>query len=450
MKVKYGWLTLVLAVLLVTLAAGEQVMGAGGEVLVWNRLGSVEEIAHSKIGPGLQQVSYLYADWQEAQIAPARFGHGLYVNHDTNEGWSNDGANFFALDTHAAGLSPDRGTIEFWFQFEYDASTHNTAYFIMTAKDLVGHFPDDEMWDGRWVELQWNGWNYPDRKFFSLAYGDTCAAGTIQADTPVGSAGPGGVYDFHPGDLFHFAMVWDLDGIDGSADTLRLYVNGALAAATTETPGTGCDYFNNYLYVGSQPNYNGWDHYYNAVKGVTDNLVIWDRAVVNFDHRFQEAPLTDVEAEVYLMSEGALWVLGQDVFFPDTILGGTDVTLTAADATWNVRDTTHTGAGWHVTLSADDLSDGLGHTIDVNHFTVQVHDAEILVVGANSSPLPTSQTPTPTPLTPVGVTILAAGLNEGMGVFTFPPHFQLLVPATTVLGDAPFTTLVTITMIVGP
>ncbi|MCP4660954.1 MAG: hypothetical protein GY856_36600, partial [bacterium] len=32
------------------------------------------------------------------------------------------------------------------------------------------------------------------------------------------------------------------------------------------------------------------DHYYNAVKGVTDNLIIWDCARTDFSHRFEEIP----------------------------------------------------------------------------------------------------------------------------------------------------------------
>ena len=67
-------------------------------------------------GPDIQLTSYKYSDWQEAWFEPARFDNGLFVNHDIGEGWSNDGANFFAINTGGMGWSPDRGAIEFVVQ----------------------------------------------------------------------------------------------------------------------------------------------------------------------------------------------------------------------------------------------------------------------------------------------------------------------------------------------
>ncbi|MCP5118223.1 MAG: hypothetical protein GY953_46000, partial [bacterium] len=78
------------------------------DVVFWNKLESEENIENSEIGPGLQLTSYIYSDWEEAEIAPALFGNGLFINHDTNEGLSNDGANFFALNVHDIGLTPER------------------------------------------------------------------------------------------------------------------------------------------------------------------------------------------------------------------------------------------------------------------------------------------------------------------------------------------------------
>ncbi|MCI5228135.1 MAG: hypothetical protein D3918_16165, partial [Candidatus Electrothrix sp. AX2] len=102
-------------------------------VLLWNKLGSVDEIANSEIGPGFQQTSYKFADWQEAQIVQGQFGNGLFVNHDIGEGWTNDGGNFFATNLNDAGVTPEKGTIEFWFTFKYGSNTHNHALFFQVG-----------------------------------------------------------------------------------------------------------------------------------------------------------------------------------------------------------------------------------------------------------------------------------------------------------------------------
>ena len=89
-------------------------------LVLWNRFETEQDVLTSEVGPDVQLVSYIYQNWDEAMIAPAQFGNGLFVNHDTGEGWTNDGANFFAADISQTTLSPEQGTIEFWFQFKYD------------------------------------------------------------------------------------------------------------------------------------------------------------------------------------------------------------------------------------------------------------------------------------------------------------------------------------------
>ncbi len=259
------------------------------DVVFWNKLGSVEEVENSEIGPGLQLTSYIFSDWQEAQISPAQFGNGLYVNHDTGEGWTNDGGNFFALDLHEIGLTPERGTIELWFQFEYDASVHNHAYFFQIRNALTNHFPDANSQTNVVIGAGWNGWDYGSygKRFFVGINDGSNAPHALTADY---SAAPGGALEFGAGTKFHFGFVWDVDGIDGSDDTLRLYVNGDVEASTTDSLPTAGG-FDPYLYLGSPPSYGSWDHHYNAVKGVTDNLVIWSCARTDFSHRFEEDPL---------------------------------------------------------------------------------------------------------------------------------------------------------------
>jgi hypothetical protein len=265
---------------------------AGAAVVLWNKLGSEAEILNSEIGPGIQQTSYKFADWGEAKIVPAQFGNGLFVNHDTGEGWRNDGGNFFATDLAQTALTPVRGTIEFWFKFQYNSSTRNHAHFFLTADAFTNHFPSGYPHADIVFSANWNGWDYGSfgkRFCFSITGANLC--------TPDYSAGPGGALDFDIGTIMHFAFVWDADGIDGTEDTMRIYVDGQEWADTQSGLSTTGD-IDQFLYIGTLPNYGGWDHYYNAVKGVTDNLIIRDVAKTDFSDRFTESPFPPNEPPV--------------------------------------------------------------------------------------------------------------------------------------------------------
>jgi hypothetical protein len=260
-----------------------------GEVILWNKLGNTTELLNSEVGPGAMLTSYKVSDWQQAKFAPGKFGNGLFVNHDINEGWSNDGGNFFAFDLTQMAFNPRQGTIELWFNFQYGSGTHNHAYFFKTADFLTNHFPDDHYGADIGFTGGWNGWDYGSYgKRYLLHIADyKGAASTIF--TPDFSVAPGGELDFNTGTVTHFAFVWDINGIDASVDTMRLYVNGVQrAAGQSAFPTTGR--MDRYLYVGTIPNQDPWDHNYNAVKGVTDNLVIRNYAKTDFSDRFEENP----------------------------------------------------------------------------------------------------------------------------------------------------------------
>ena len=257
---------------------------AGAAVVLWNKLDSESEILNSEIGPGVQLTSYKFTDWDEAEIEPAQFGNGLFVNDDTGEGWTNDGGNFFAIDLDQTALTPARGTIEFWFKFQYNSSTRNHAYFFLSADAFTNHFPSGYPHADIVFGASWNGWDYG-------SYGKRFCFGITGANlcTPDYSAGPGGALEFVTGTIMHFAFVWDVNGIDGTADTVRIYVDGQ-EWANDQSSLSATGNLDQFLYIGSIPNINNWDHYYNAVKGTTDNFIIRDVAKTDFSDRFTESP----------------------------------------------------------------------------------------------------------------------------------------------------------------
>jgi hypothetical protein len=262
------------------------------QVTFWHQFNSKEDIQKSKIGPELQLLNYKYQSWEEAKICEGKEGMGLYVNHDTKEGWNNDGANFFAFNMKDAHLSAEKGAIEFWFKFDYDASVRNHAYFFRSMNDLLPHFPNNQMINDFHIAAGWNGWTYygntGKRFFFSIGHFEPHGStiGGIPGEhiifyTDDNSAAPNGKYGFKSGELMHFAFVWDINGIENSQQTPRIYVNHELAGASDQKWNTTAA-MDEYLYIGSSPNYSGWDHWYNAVKGVTDEFKVWNFAQTDF------------------------------------------------------------------------------------------------------------------------------------------------------------------------
>jgi hypothetical protein len=256
-------------------------------LIFWNKLGSIDEILNSEVGPGIQLTSYKVKDWEQAKIVEGKFGNGLFVNHDIKEGWKNDGGNFFAIDNQSTGLDLEKGCIEFWFIFKYDCSTHNHAYFLSSADILTDHFNLSTKTSNIGMYAVWNGWDYGSygKRYmfgFSNSYGYN-----ERLVTENYSVAPGGDHEFKTDQLVHFGYVWDKEGIDGTSETLRLYIDGVLiiaqAAKLTKT-----DNMQKFMYIGSRPNRDRWDHHYNAVKGVIDNLKIWNYAKTDFSDRFKE------------------------------------------------------------------------------------------------------------------------------------------------------------------
>jgi hypothetical protein len=98
------------------------------------------------------------------------------------------------------------------------------------------------------------------------------------------------------------AAVWDRAGIAGSSDTLRLYTNGVVAAASS-VGGWGST-------VGSQADIGGGNDGGIAGKFAIDNLQVFDSAETNFASRFTEAISGVTELSIRVSQVEISW-LGQ-------------------------------------------------------------------------------------------------------------------------------------------
>jgi hypothetical protein len=92
-------------------------------------------------------------------------------------------------------------------------------------------------------------------------------------------------FEATPGVPFHVAVVWDIDGIDGTADTVRAYRDGVIvgrASGRWNTLGTA---LTNRFRLGTGPDAEAAD------KFISDNIVVWDYAKTDFSDRFNENPI---------------------------------------------------------------------------------------------------------------------------------------------------------------
>ncbi len=263
------------------------------KLLLWNRFETKGDVLISEIGPNIQLRNHLINNWEQAQIIPGKFGNGLFVNNYIDNGWGTSGANFFATSIPEMGLTQHRGTIEFWFTFKYDSSTFSTAFFFYNAMSLDGHFAGGGIDQNRnsnvVIQGAWSGWDYGSfgKRFLFIISDASGSEPSRYIISPDYSAGPGGIYGFTDGTTYHFAFVWDDAGIGSTADTMRIYVNGGIAASGSDSLPTTKP-LDPYLYVGTTPNSGSLSTTYNAVEGVTDNLKIWNYAKTDFSDRFVE------------------------------------------------------------------------------------------------------------------------------------------------------------------
>jgi WxL domain surface cell wall-binding len=125
-------------------------------------------------------------------------------------------------------------------------------------------------------------------------------------------------------------------------------------------------------------------------------------------------------------------------------LDGTDQTVTYAPVL-GVVDSRGTGAGWNLTVSATNFSDGSGHTLAPGTIT----GASAVCKAGNSCTAATSSGIT-YPLTVNGTAakLFNAALNTGLGKIDVTPTFAVSIPGNAYAGT--YTSTVTLASVSGP
>ena len=246
---------LAVAVVVLSIAA-PSASDAVAAPLLWNQLGSADEVTHSALGPNL---GFFGGGAYPEKIgnpgyAPGQFGNGLTLA--PGDYFSQDRVRNVVWSGVDQSLNSDRGTIEIWFkQNANPVPFSHGVYRIFDGAYGMGAGV------GLWSDAANNALN------LAVSFGGA----NVGVQTNVSALN---------GQWVHLAGVWDRDGIGGSADRLRLYVNGGVAASST-TAGWG-------NIVGQFADIGGGNDDLIAGKFAVDNLQVFDTALTDFSHRFNE------------------------------------------------------------------------------------------------------------------------------------------------------------------
>jgi len=191
-------------------------------LVLWNTLGSDEEILNSKVGPGLEFYDQSVhggtgiADetGRRVYVPDVRKGNGKGVQLVGNY-YITARIHNIILSNLDTLISPERGKIEVWYtQYADPVSYDHNVYRIFDGPYGFGPgialYSEVNPADPSDVALR-----------FALAFGGT----NVEINFPISQ---------YNGKWIEIAAVWDRTGIGGTSKTMRLDVNNVPVAFTTE------------------------------------------------------------------------------------------------------------------------------------------------------------------------------------------------------------------------
>ncbi|MFO7574648.1 MAG: LamG-like jellyroll fold domain-containing protein [Bacteroidales bacterium] len=211
-------------------------------LVLWNKMGSVEEVENSETGPDGTIVGTVNFD------NDVRFGKGLTPN---------TGNAASGVDFPTTVVDPERGSIEMWTKFYTPpAAGTNGVYGFVN----VNH------WSHNVMSFTWhNSGSILDMTLTFNSTGRNVSLGSFSPplNTPV-----------------HIACVWDREGINGSGDYMRIYVDGEMVASNSTDNDWGTDNSSGTFRVAAP-----WDASFATDRYSVDNLKIWGFAKTDFSDR---------------------------------------------------------------------------------------------------------------------------------------------------------------------
>jgi hypothetical protein len=230
-------------------------------LILWNKLGTVAEVTESEIGPDGVIVGDISL-WQ------ARHGDGFRPDpRERNHNIPDNYVEFAGLQ-----LGP-RGSIEFWYQPDWDDAT------IDHAVDILSYGIPDDVYNTH-LAVTFNDWQ---NRLNSGAFDrSTTASVFVQQFAPIPN--------WSRTEPIHLAITWD-GSAPAAADRLKVFINGD---ALPNTSYFGDPQLSDWrrdavLRLGSRLVSGDWQrHNWEGLDGVIDNIKIWNYPKVDFTDRFIE------------------------------------------------------------------------------------------------------------------------------------------------------------------
>jgi hypothetical protein len=273
-------------IVLVSFAFSIDAFAAPGLVL-WNKLGSNAEVLDSAYGPDL--AFYTGGGWPDVQgdraYIPGRFGNAVKLAGGPYG--TADRVHNIVLDNLNNYVCPERGTVEAWFNQIADPINYQRAiYRVFDGAYGLG--------SGMYFDSTGEH-SFGPRFRFALQFGGSSVSANSLTDGLQG-------FNISPynGTWIHLVGVWDRAGVAGSADKLRLYLNGVVVA--TNSSGSWGSV------VGSRADICGGQDADSAGRFYVDNLKLWNYAETRFPpERFcQEGWTPEPSTLVLLIVTGLL------------------------------------------------------------------------------------------------------------------------------------------------
>ncbi|WP_320042075.1 DPP IV N-terminal domain-containing protein [uncultured Desulfobacter sp.] len=251
---------------------------AQSSLVLWNKLGSDSEVSNSMVGDNGTIVGTSYA------FEPAMYGDG-YVRKAVNK-------NFLQFPHTVVSDLKERGSLELWINPKVPKPVpYRYGIFGLVGTPYCSYF------------------GVPSCCNINLSWGDTVTGKGIYGSVNFGGAGgvttPPEPEQFvaTPNVPFHVAISWDIDGIEGTEDKVRVYRDGEIVSSTEDSwDPTGTTEYD--LILGYGPDSGGYD------KFIIDNLIVWNYAKTDFSDRFNEDP-------TFPFPDGTIAFTGSDSYSDD-------------------------------------------------------------------------------------------------------------------------------------
>lgn len=250
----YIFCTILISFALLTLAASQSAHAA--EPVLWNKLDSKFTVLNSAVGPDGEIIG------EDGDFEDAMHGYG-YVRKAL-------GDNYIQFPSSVIHNLSFRGTVELWINPKVPQPIpYQYGFFVLVGQPASGPTAPNNRGN---VYLYWG-----DTVTGTGLYGGVRFDSAL-AETPSEPS----QFVATPGVPFHAAIAWDIDGIDGTSDTVRVYRNGAVVGSTSTAWNPNGTLLEDLFRLGQSPDAQGFD------KFISDNIKVWDFAKTNFTDRFDE------------------------------------------------------------------------------------------------------------------------------------------------------------------